>query len=422
MHAFRKFGLFDILLLNKDKFIAFIEQIERKYCIDPTIPNSYHNSMHAADVVHASAYFAVNPHVSKCLNVIHLLSLLFAAAIHDFRHPGVSNKYLRNSRNLISLMHNDDSALERFHLAEAFTLLVTEDLNFFDPPADVPPEDKHKVVPWDEMRDTVIQAVFATDLAHGPAYSSKFRLKMDTGFANDQVLLIQMLLKAADIGHPTKTFEVHNKWTNLIMEEFFNQGDAERESGMIVSPLCDRVKDINVPNNQKGFIDFVVRPVYEPLYTFLKDEVYLTNLKANYLTWQTKINEVMGVKSIGSIGSKVDSPAPSNNIVQLGKPRGESVTDLSEAPSEAASEASAGGTIRRRTSMLVMNPHSILSGPAIAGPPPSGTAATTLNKKLSNANIVFRGGAQAVVKAATLQFDDDVKEIDESDDDEKEKE
>ena len=43
---------------------------------------------------------------------------LFAAAVHDLGHPGVSSAYLVQSRSPLALMYNDRSVLENHHLAE----------------------------------------------------------------------------------------------------------------------------------------------------------------------------------------------------------------------------------------------------------------------------------------------------------------
>ena len=51
------------------------------------------------------------------------LALVFGAAIHDYRHPGVSNAFLRSTEDSIYLSHSGHSTLERFHVAEAFMLL-----------------------------------------------------------------------------------------------------------------------------------------------------------------------------------------------------------------------------------------------------------------------------------------------------------
>ena len=57
-------------------------------------------------------------------------------------------------------------------------------------------------------------------------------------FLNLQVL--QNMVHCADLSNPTKPLELYRHWVDLIMEEFFRQGDLERESNMDISPMCDR--------------------------------------------------------------------------------------------------------------------------------------------------------------------------------------
>ena len=49
-----------------------------------------------------------------------------------------------------------------------------------------------------------------------------------------------MALKAADISNPARTLHISKLWSENIMEEFFRQGDLEKEKKMSVSFLCDR--------------------------------------------------------------------------------------------------------------------------------------------------------------------------------------
>ena len=49
-----------------------------------------------------------------------------------------------------------------------------------------------------------------------------------------------LLLHTADISHPGKPWDVHSVWTSRITEEFFRQGDWEKELALSPSPLCDR--------------------------------------------------------------------------------------------------------------------------------------------------------------------------------------
>jgi len=68
-----------------------------------------------------------------------------------------------------------------------------------------------------------------------------------------------LILHCADISHPTKTWELHKKWTDNLMEEFFCQGDKETALGLPNSPLCDRAETL-IPESQVGFIDFIIVP------------------------------------------------------------------------------------------------------------------------------------------------------------------
>ena len=48
------------------------------------------------------------------------------------------------------------------------------------------------------------------------------------------------MVHCSDLSNPTKPLEIYRKWVDRIMEEFFRQGDRERDAGMEISPMCDR--------------------------------------------------------------------------------------------------------------------------------------------------------------------------------------
>jgi cAMP-specific phosphodiesterase 4 len=48
------------------------------------------------------------------------------------------------------------------------------------------------------------------------------------------------MVHCADLSNPTKPLELYRRWVERIMEEFFQQGDREREAGLDISPMCDR--------------------------------------------------------------------------------------------------------------------------------------------------------------------------------------
>jgi hypothetical protein len=48
------------------------------------------------------------------------------------------------------------------------------------------------------------------------------------------------MVHCADLSNPTKPLELYRRWVERIMEEFFQQGDRERDAGLDISPMCDR--------------------------------------------------------------------------------------------------------------------------------------------------------------------------------------
>jgi cAMP-specific phosphodiesterase 4 len=56
----------------------------------------------------------------------------------------------------------------------------------------------------------------------------------------DRIQVLQNLVHCADLSNPTKPLALYRKWVERIMEEFFVQGDKERENNMEISPMCDR--------------------------------------------------------------------------------------------------------------------------------------------------------------------------------------
>ncbi|KAL7064885.1 hypothetical protein AAHC03_05304 [Spirometra sp. Aus1] len=75
---------------------------------------------------------------------------------------------------------------------------------------------------------------------------------------------LSFLLHCADISHPAKEWDLHRVWTEMLFEEFFNQGDHEKALGLPCSPLCDR-QTTPIAQSQLGFINFIVTPSFELL-------------------------------------------------------------------------------------------------------------------------------------------------------------
>lgn len=94
------------------------------------------------------------------------------------------------------------------------------------------------------------------------AYQSQSKSTFPGNSSIDKPKALSLVLHCADISHPAKDWDIHKRWTDLLLEEFFRQGDREQELGLPFSPLCDR-KNTLVAESQIGFIDFIVEPSFQ---------------------------------------------------------------------------------------------------------------------------------------------------------------
>ncbi|KTG45650.1 hypothetical protein cypCar_00000551 [Cyprinus carpio] len=179
MHTiFQERDLLKTFKIPLDTFITYLMTLEDHYHADV----AYHSNIHAADVTQSTHVLLSTPALevrdAAVFTDLEILAAIFASAIHDVDHPGVSNQFLINTTCV-----------------------------------DVP-----------------------------------------------QVL--QNMVHCADLSNPTKPLQLYKQWTDRIMEEFFSQGDRERERGMEISPMCDK-HNASVEKSQVGFIDYIVHPLWE---------------------------------------------------------------------------------------------------------------------------------------------------------------
>lgn len=265
-HLLSLYNLYQTLSFNNTKFMTFIKDIQNGYHKD----NFYHNSTHAADVVQ-SFYYMLN--TCQAINICQLSDFdigvcVLSAAIHDYDHPGVNNIFLINTCNSLAIMYNDNSVLENFHVASAFKVLGEEKNNFME---DVQKEDRKK------FRMKCVGLVLATDFARHFADLGKFQLRFSNGGVKDEedrLLVMEMMMHASDIGNPSRPWRFCYEWANKVMNEFFAQGDKEREMGLKISNLCDR-NSVSIPKAQIGFIELFIEPTFNLL------ELVLPNVNEN---------------------------------------------------------------------------------------------------------------------------------------------
>ena len=74
--------------------------------------------------------------------------------------------------------------------------------------------------------------------------------------------MLSLILHACDISNAARPTEIMRKWSTLITEEFFSQGDSEKNMGIPVSPNMDR-ESTNQARCALEFNTYVVRPLFQ---------------------------------------------------------------------------------------------------------------------------------------------------------------
>ncbi|CAM9657873.1 unnamed protein product [Chrysoparadoxa australica] len=292
------YNFFQHFGLSKRHFTNYMLQIEAGYGSGfnsgekgskKVVANVYHNRRHAADVTQAVHYFMNVCQLGASLTDIEMVSLLFSAIVHDFKHPGRSNAFLIKTADNLSLMYNDISVLENYHVSEAFKVMRQDRCNFM---RNVDASTTRSV------RDTVIPLVLATDLKFHFDLLGEFNSHLsdiqteivEESRTRTYLSAMKICIKSADISHPTRAMYLHLKWTKAVIEEFFLQGDEEKRAGLEVSPLCDR-DNVGIAKDQKGFINFLVKPLFKSWVTFLDTphaQTCMNNLEVNEAMWEKK--------------------------------------------------------------------------------------------------------------------------------------
>lgn len=222
---FEEFGLF-VGKHSHQSIVAqtFFGAIEKKY----RSSNPYHNFRHGVDVTQTISYVLVTGGLAY-LDEAQVCALLVASLGHDIDHPGVNNDFLKSAETELALRYNDISPLENHHCATLFEIISYPKCDVLQAYA------KQRK----ELRKMIIDAILATD----NAYHFELLKQLDNFGAgavvaptawktvplNEKQIAINTMLHLSDISNPAYPFEASKRWSDLVLEEFFRQGDKEKQ-------------------------------------------------------------------------------------------------------------------------------------------------------------------------------------------------
>jgi class 3 adenylate cyclase len=247
-------GLFTRFSIDIKVFIEFTRNVIAGY-VD-TAP--YHNSYHGFDVMHVTYLFISTCQADGYLEDFNILSLVVAAIAHDVGHDGFNNAFHATTMSELAITYNSISIMENFSAAFLFRILSKPSANIL---ARIPEADCKK------LRGRLIDMILDTDAKNHFILMTRFKHGLEMKQLS-RGLLSSMLLHIADVSNPTRPGKVCRQWAFNVQEEFFRQGDKEKELGLPLSPFMDREYE-NLPRMQGAFTDALVSPVFHLVSEFL---------------------------------------------------------------------------------------------------------------------------------------------------------
>ena len=219
----KKCGLEQKLKVNRVNLRGWLIGVQEGYTGESVTP--YHNSMHGADVCQTVYCLIENSYASKLISDNMKYIALLAAACHDCGHGGFNNNFLVNTNDQLAIIYSYDAPLERMHAAKGFEIMREKDCDAFC------------VFDGEELRKArkfFASFILATDMADHFAHVGQLTKQLesvgvDLTKESDACFTLGMVLHAADVSNPTKSWDYYNLWTDRVMKEFFDQGRKEKE-------------------------------------------------------------------------------------------------------------------------------------------------------------------------------------------------
>lgn len=100
-----------------------------------------------------------------------------------------------------------------------------------------------------------------TDMVQHQSIVTKVEANVDI----ERQVLVNILVHASDINNPILPLNMHVKWTDMCMEEFFLQSLKEAELGIPVTPFMSKKDPLSKSGVNFNFLEFVVSPLWTAL-------------------------------------------------------------------------------------------------------------------------------------------------------------
>jgi CheY-like chemotaxis protein len=275
-HMFIHLDLLKNCYVECDVLEKFLVTVKQGYKQNP-----YHNWKHAFDVTQATFVFLVRFCGNQVIwSPIEQFALLVAALCLDIGHPGHNNDFFVKTESEIAMLYNNRSILENCHAFLLFRLLSSRpELNVL---ANFSKEDTATV------RTIITECILSTDPSLHSSYVGKLSAIDMLNLPEQKLLVMQCIIKMADISNVARNWDSSGyRWSCLVSQEFFNQGDTLKSCNKDVAPYLDR-NSTTIGKNSIVFIERVAILLFKELGRLFPEfeEVVMENLLVNRQRWE----------------------------------------------------------------------------------------------------------------------------------------
>ncbi|CAH8631309.1 unnamed protein product [Schistosoma curassoni] len=251
---------------------------------------TYHNWRHAFNVTQTMFCILLKGDFQSVFTDLECLALLTACLSHDIDHRGTDNQFQIKTMSPLAKLYST-SVLEHHHFNQFMMILTIKGNNFLC---------NLNRSEYDTVVKLIREAILATDLSRYFARLPKFQQTLHNLkeindhstnlWRNDReqrLLLGCMFMTACDVSAITKPWPVQKLTAEMVANEFFEQGDLEKER-LNVTPaaLMDRERSNELPKLQVSFIDSICMPIYEAIVQVSPNfEPLLKGCKRNRTCW-----------------------------------------------------------------------------------------------------------------------------------------
>jgi len=241
------------------------------------------------------------------------LLAITTAACHDVGHVGRDNLFHIRTMSPLAIRYNDSSVLENMHAAETFDIMQRNDKRcdwlslLVDDMSKDQADRRYRNRIQQYVRKAMIRMILGTDMAKHETFMQKLadfvlaELQPEgdsDGEVKEEALehkffLLEAVVHTADLSGPTKPNPIMLAMTNRILSEFWDQGDAEHELGLEISPLCNKAKGVlTVPGSQLFFSTRIVRPLFLQVGDLVPEtKAWIEQLEENIKFWEERSAE-----------------------------------------------------------------------------------------------------------------------------------